>query len=236
MTPLRRTKGPRSGIGTGTVSGKAAVLLAVSLLLSPALTACGPAAPPVGAEPSSSASGSPGTSATPESGDPGSSGGERDADDAGEQTSGGTARGDAHDTVVAGRATTEVVPLTADAVGVGEDLAVELTTVERTVAEATMPGEVAGSAIRIQVTVVNSGVYHALGASVVNLYYGPDRIPASSLSGSGENKLPDSVPAGEATTGTYEFAVPDDRTLEVLVEIDVDPQLHVALFEGEVSP
>lgn len=99
-----------------------------------------------------------------------------------------------------------------------------------------MPGEIAGSAVRVQAAVINSGASHPLGASVVNLYYGPDRTPASSLSGSGQEDLPDSVPDGRTVTGTYEFAVPDDRAVRVLVEIDVDPQRHVALFEGEVSP
>ncbi|GAB3160514.1 hypothetical protein GCM10027059_08670 [Myceligenerans halotolerans] len=191
------------------------------------LSACGTAVQEAGAEqPSASVSPTPRDEATPE---PSPASDDDDSSDEGDTP------------VAAGRTTTGVVPLDSEEVAVDESpdrgLFVELVAIERTEAEPSMPGEIAGPAIRVEVAVINSGAAnHALGASVVNLYYGPDRIPASSLSGSGEQDLPDSVPGGQTVTGTYEFGVPEDRTERVLVEIDVDPQLHVALFEGELSP
>ncbi|MBE1874783.1 hypothetical protein [Myceligenerans pegani] len=223
-------------------TGKTAALFAVSFLVASVVSACGPAEAEAGAQqpsgtPSASVSSPDADPATPESEPSGkpsvASGGDGSSGD-------GSGDGVGHG-IAAGRTTTAVVPLGSEAVAVdessGHGLSVKLTDIERTEAEPSMPGEIAGPAVRVEVAVINSDAeYHALGASVVNLYYGPDRIPASSLSGSGEEALPDSVPGGQTVTGTYEFAVPDDRTERVLVEIDVDPQLHVALFEGEISP
>ncbi|GAB4084273.1 hypothetical protein GCM10028784_09030 [Myceligenerans cantabricum] len=161
--------------------------------------------------------------------------------DTGKQADDAATSDQAEGIVPAGRTTTDVVPLDSGAVPVDDDarhgLAVELSAIEPTEAAASMPGEIAGSAVRVEVSVKNSGkANHDLSASVVNLYYGPDRTPASSLSGSGETNLPDSVPAGGTASGAYAFAVPQDQMNRVLVEIDVDPTLHVALFEGEVRP
>ncbi|RPF22762.1 hypothetical protein [Myceligenerans xiligouense] len=237
MTSFSRTRGSRKGLRTGTV----ALHVTAVLVLSTTLAACGPAEQRSdGDQPSAGATSAP---RDPAASEPGSSSKASPASDgaaADDAEDSGTSSGEADDTIVAGRATTGVVPLTSGPVAVGEapdhDLSVKLGAIERTEAEPSMPGEIAGPAIRVEVAVSNAGgTYHALGASVVNLYYGPDRIPASSLSGSGQEDLPDSVPGGQTVTGTYEFTVPDDRSGRVLVEIDVDPQLHVALFEGELS-
>ncbi|GAA1851200.1 hypothetical protein [Myceligenerans crystallogenes] len=140
----------------------------------------------------------------------------------------------------AGRTTTDAGldagPVAVDDEPEGDGLTVELASIGRTEATPSMPGEIGGPAIRVEVTVNNAGdANHDLGASVVNLYYGPDRDPASLLSGSGEKDLPDSVAAGERVNGTYVFSVPEGRIGRVIVEIDVDPELHVALFKGEVG-
>ncbi|MBO0608587.1 hypothetical protein [Myceligenerans salitolerans] len=240
MTSFSRTRGSRQRIRTGAVTRNTTAVLAVSFVLSTALSACGSAENrAVGVHPSAGAS----SSATSEPGRRGTASPAADGDATeGEKDAGASSdSGEVGDIVVAGRATTGVVPLTSKAVPIGEapehDLSVKLAAVEWTETKPSMPGEIAGPAVRVEVAVINSGgTYHPLGASVVNLYYGPDRIPASSLSGSGQEDLPDSVPAGQTVTGTYEFAVPEDRPGRVLVEIDVDPQLHVALFEGESSP
>lgn len=228
MAPFRRT----NGVSTG----PRAAVLGLALVLAPALAACDSAPGEAQEKPVSvSASPAPSGTADPEAGD---------GDPANEAGDGAEDDG-AGDVVTEGRDTTGVVPLaddlSSDAVSVDEGsdhgLSVELVGIEQTTAEPSMPGEIAGPALRVEVAVTNDGsANHALDASVVNLYYGPDRVPASSLSGSGEEDLPDSVPEGKTVTGAYEFAVPDDRTERVLVEIDIDPQLHVALFEGEISP
>lgn len=211
----------------------------------PAATAASDPEPPAAGSPADSGGEGAGTQ-DPEGADGvvgGNGDDDADAPDGGGEAGAGGSDDDAEPAapVAAGRTTTDVVPLGAPPVPVdgepaGDGLTVELTSIERTEAAASMPGEIAGSAIRVEVAVNNAGnANHELGASVVNLYHGPDRTPASPLSGSGEEDLPGSVAAGQRVTGTYVFSVPESRTGRVLVEIDVDPELHVALFKGEVG-
>ena len=209
----------------------------LSVALAVPLTACGgDETTPVGeadATRSAAPTPSPTTSGAEEKADPRDSGDENSEDEDSGTRGADLAAAD-------GGEVTGVEPFDSGPVDVagadGTDLTVQLADIARTEAEASMPGEIAGSAIEVDVTVSNAGATkHDVSASVVNLYYGPDRTPASALSGSGQENLPASVPAGEKATGTYVFAVPEDANKRILVEIDVDPKLQVVLFEGEVS-
>lgn len=108
-----------------------------------------------------------------------------------------------------------------------------VTKVEEVEGEATLPGEVAGDALRVTVTVTNdTDEALDLSGAIVNLYLGADETPATTLSGPGVDPFPASAAAGKKASGTYVFRVAE-RDVPVHVEVDVAADLKVVAFEGD---
>lgn len=97
------------------------------------------------------------------------------------------------------------------------------------------PGEVAGPAVRVSLTLQNQSDDHTVDLSntVVNCYYGSDRTPASALSGPGARALPTRLAAGKSGTGQFVFSVPADQRNEVLVTVDYSVDTPVVAFRGK---
>ncbi len=99
--------------------------------------------------------------------------------------------------------------------------------------EARGPGEVGGPAVRFRVVVSNDGpVAIPLTSTVVNTYFGPDRIPATAVSGPGVVLLPASVASGRSVSGTFVFVVPPEDRARVLITVDYAVDTSVVAFEG----
>lgn len=136
---------------------------------------------------------------------------------------------------VADRSTLAPVPLEGEA-EVSSAQSVVLRSIEAVDGEAVIPGEVGGPALRVTVESSNtSDIAIDTPAVVVNLYYGPDRIPAGSLLNPGGQEFPSSIAPGNTATGVYVFTVPVDQRDNVLVEVDVAVEEPVVLFEGAIS-
>jgi hypothetical protein len=96
--------------------------------------------------------------------------------------------------------------------------------------EARRPGEVAGPAIRFEVSIRNATSDAVdLGTTVVTVDYGADRAPALQLTEPGGRPLPASVAPGETATAVYIFTVPVDQ--RGVVHITVDYALGVPPLE-----
>ena len=111
-----------------------------------------------------------------------------------------------------------------------------LARIEAIQGEADGPGEVAGPALRVSVDLTNSGAEAVdLTGVVVNLFHGPEALPAEMLSGSGAAWLSGSLAPGATVTGVYVFPVPlDDRDpVQVTVFLTVDEP--TVLFEGTLG-
>ncbi|GAA1851444.1 hypothetical protein ACFFOM_11115 [Microlunatus capsulatus] len=116
---------------------------------------------------------------------------------------------------------------------VEEGLTARVSRLEAVAGEASGPGEVSGPAVRATVTLTNrSGERVDLSSTVVNLYHGADEAPGSALSGPGTRALPRSVAPGERASGTFVFAVPEDRRSDVLITVDYSVDTPVVAFRG----
>jgi len=100
--------------------------------------------------------------------------------------------------------------------------------------EAVGIGEIAGPAIRFKVTVVNgTGAEISLDPAVINVSYGQDDSPASTLSGPGTVPFPTSVAPGTSASGVFVFGVPKDARNVVKIYLNLDAATPIAAFEGQ---
>jgi hypothetical protein len=108
-------------------------------------------------------------------------------------------------------------------------------TIEAVQGEAKGPGEVAGPAIRFRVSISNATTAAIdLGATVVTVDYGADRIPALELFEPGASPLPDSVEPGATATAVYIFTVPVDQRGLVHITVDYSVGVPPLEFTGAV--
>lgn len=130
------------------------------------------------------------------------------------------------------RPTADVVPLDEEAL-VTKGVTAKVVTVDPVAGEATLPGEVSGDALRVTVEITNDRTKDLdLGSAIVNLFYGRDRVPSTTLSGPGEQPFPATVPAGKSAVGTYVFRV-SRHDVSVEIEIDLAADLTIVAFAGD---
>jgi hypothetical protein len=99
--------------------------------------------------------------------------------------------------------------------------------------EARGPGEIAGPALRVTISIQNDSkkaIRTELG--LINVYYGKDRKPAGTLSGPGVTAFPAEIPAGGTGTGTSVFSVPTSARDRVEVEFSYSTEAPVVIFRG----
>lgn len=124
------------------------------------------------------------------------------------------------------------VPLDTEAT-VAKGVVARVTKVEEVQGEATLPGEVAGDALRVTITIANdTDEALDLSSAIVNLFHGPDDTPATTLSGPGAEPFPVTVAAGAKASGTFVFRVAE-RGVPIHVEVDVAADLTIVAFEGD---
>ncbi|WP_050686264.1 hypothetical protein [Arthrobacter sp. ZBG10] len=125
------------------------------------------------------------------------------------------------------------VPLVGTAV-VKTGVSAAITDVEAVNGEATGIGEVAGPALRFKITVKNDTAAEiSLDPAVINVSYGADNSPASSLSGPGPEPFPATVAPGASATGIFVFGVPKDSRGSVKIFFNLDAGTPIAAFEGQ---
>jgi hypothetical protein len=100
---------------------------------------------------------------------------------------------------------------------------------------ASLPGEVSGPAVRVELELTNSsGASVDLASTVVGLAYGAERIPANTFS-TGTSSLVGPLDTGSSTTGVYVFAVPTDEQGTLRLSVDYMVGVPVVVFEGSAS-
>ena len=98
-------------------------------------------------------------------------------------------------------------------------------------AEATLPGEIGGAAVRVTVTLTVEEDLDLSAASVE--LRGADDAPAPGLTGNDSQELPSSVTAGQTVTGTYVFSTPPAGPAQVRVSTTIGSPILV--FTGTVA-
>lgn len=130
------------------------------------------------------------------------------------------------------RKTAKPVPIDKEA-KVAKGVLARIVKVDEVDGEASLPGEIAGDALRVTVSITNDRDEALdLTSAIVNLFHGADDTPATTLSGPGAEPFPTTVAAGEKASGTYVFRVVE-RDVPVHVEVDVAADLTVVAFEGD---
>jgi hypothetical protein len=115
----------------------------------------------------------------------------------------------------------------------GNGVSVQVTKIESVKGEAQGPGEIAGPAVRVTVTVTNGTDKEVpMDLALVNLYYGKDKTPASTLSGPGLSPLSAPIPAGEKDSGSYVFSVPEGQRDPLTVEFSYTTDAPTVIFSG----
>jgi cytoskeletal protein RodZ len=113
-------------------------------------------------------------------------------------------------------------------------VSVRVSKIESVKGEAQGPGEIAGPAVRITVEVTNGTNKRVpMDMSLVNLYYGKARTPASTLSGPGYDPLSKPIPAGESGSGKYVFSVPVKGRNPLTVEFSYTTDAPTVIFSGQ---
>jgi hypothetical protein len=94
-------------------------------------------------------------------------------------------------------------------------------------------GEVAGPAVRFKVTVVNgTAAPLQLDRAVVDVSFGNDEAPASSLSGPGLVPFPPKIAPGTSGFGIFIFTVPLEARENLKIHLNLEAETPVATFAG----
>ncbi len=99
------------------------------------------------------------------------------------------------------------------------------------------PGEIAGEAVKVSVTLTNTSTT-ALDSSslLVELEAGPEAVPGLALRGVGATTLPATIEPGASATGDYVFVVDSNQRARVSVLVNYSVDAPIAVFEGTAPP
>jgi hypothetical protein len=125
------------------------------------------------------------------------------------------------------------VPISSPA-GFGTGVVAHVTAVRAVQGHPVGPGEVAGPAVAVYITLDNGNSKAAPVQPVVNLYYGAAHSPANPISGSPAKPFPSSLPAQGSVRGVYVFTVPTAQRRHVVVEVSYNPGAPFVRFAGPV--
>lgn len=153
-----------------------------------------------------------------------------EASDASEEADDPGARGSSPDPGDAGYVEPEAPPVDVSQSQSSQGAQVQVS-MEAVQAEATLPGEIGGAAVRVTVTLTAEEDLDLSAASVE--LRGADDAPAPGLTGNDSQELPSSVTAGQTVTGTYVFSAPPAGPAQVRVSTTIGSPILV--FTGTVA-
>jgi hypothetical protein len=124
-----------------------------------------------------------------------------------------------------------------DAVQVLDGITVGIANLAAVQGVADEPGEVAGDAVKVSVTLTNTGTTPVDTSGVlVDLEAGPEAIPGLALRGAGATTFPPSIEPGGSATADYVFVVDSTQRARVSVLVNYSVSAPVAVFEGTAPP
>lgn len=127
-------------------------------------------------------------------------------------------------------------PVAPTAIAAGNGVTATLTKIEKVEGKGGTPGEVSGPALRLTVTVTNTGS-KAFDASaiVVNALVGNDQVPAGTVTQPGGSPFSGQIQPGQAKSGVYIFVIPTNKRSNVLVLVDYQAGSPILVFHGSFS-
>ncbi|WP_203581835.1 hypothetical protein [Microbacterium hibisci] len=114
------------------------------------------------------------------------------------------------------------IPLDARATA-GDDVVVEVTSIEAVTAGRDLPGEQSGAALAVSVRITNNGdeAVDTSGSNVNLTFGGDERVPGAALTGDETADWPASIPPGENATAVYLFSRSGVPSGEIRVIVDL---------------
>jgi len=107
--------------------------------------------------------------------------------------------------------------------------------IEKVQSQGELPGEISAPALRFTVETTAGSEALNLATVVVNAYYGPEKIPAVSISGPGGKPFGGSLASGKTAKGVYIFNIPVAERDNVSVEFNWSPKAKPVILSGNVS-
>ncbi len=115
----------------------------------------------------------------------------------------------------------------------GDEVSAELVDLLAIQAEGQGAGEISGPAIRVTVQLSNgTGQPLPLDAVTVALYFGPDLIPAPTISDPEADPFGGSLGSGESARGVYTFSIAEEDRDEITVTVSHSPASAIVVFNG----
>lgn len=125
----------------------------------------------------------------------------------------------------------------AETVQVLDGVTVGITNLAAVQGVADEPGEVAGDAVKVSVTLTNTGSTTAdTSGVVVELAAGPNSTPGLALSGTGTTAFPPSIAPGASATADYIFVVDANQRARVSISVNYSVTSPIAVFDGVAPP
>jgi hypothetical protein len=130
----------------------------------------------------------------------------------------------------------ELAPVAPDQQAVGDDgMRVRIDRIESVEGEAFSPGEIAGPAVRVTITIENDTDQPLdLGLTAVNAYVGPDRAPAGRLTEPGGVPFEGVLEPGESGSAVMLFTVAESDRDEVTITVDYSVDVSTIVFQGSL--
>lgn len=120
-------------------------------------------------------------------------------------------------------------------VSAGLEAEMRIVRIEETRGEANGIGEIAGSAVLVDVVIANAGSNQLdLSRAQVRLFYGDTALPAATLNDSRTVALNPSLHQGDSTKATFIFGAPADWDGNVLVEFESGNSQKIQQLVGKV--
>lgn len=115
-----------------------------------------------------------------------------------------------------------------------DGVVIALRKIESIAGEAKLPGEIAGPALRLTITIQNGTNNEvSLDSVVVNGYRGAKRTPLEMLTSPGGSPFTGSLKPGEQAEAIYIFAVDAANRSDVTFTVDATPGQPAAVFRGD---
>ena len=113
-----------------------------------------------------------------------------------------------------------------------KEVEVKVTSLKQVTTKATIPGDITGPAVQVDVTITNGGTTPLpLDQVTVNLT-GTGDIPGVLQQGAPTKAFTGALAAGRSASGTYAFRIGKDHSAQVRVDISASPQVAVTTVNG----
>jgi hypothetical protein len=113
----------------------------------------------------------------------------------------------------------------------GDGVTARIRAITAVTAVGTLPGEVSGPAVQVDLEISNgTSAEISLAVVTVNAFYGADRTPASPYSQPGDEAFPTTLAPGATASARYLFSVPTEAQSSVVITVSTSAGGPIVVF------